>query len=196
MAITYEDTDGTTNKLIEQVKKANHAPLVEHKVKLDAQFCVAEDEEPAIKVSGRETFGRLLIFKPDHRAKGAPDMRIQLDKAKWEKASTDEQEAQIDQLLQSVEIRMTSVEPPAEPEVIRDTAGRPKLKRVKPDLYLCGYSVIAKRHGHSSPEHATVKALRDRFNQLHLFDASEPSEFEKKAKGKGNGAQPTMQMAQ
>lgn len=193
MSVTYDECDTTTRKLIEQVAVANHKPLIEHKLDIRAQFCTGKDEAPAIKVGGRETFGKVKILPPDDRAAGAPDIRISLDKTKWKAASTDEQQAWVDELLQSVEIRMTVGEAP---EPLRYEDGSLKLKRRRPDLFMSAFYDVHVRHQRNSTAFAQVKSMQDRFTQLQLFNASEPSAFETKAKGKGKQQQPTMQMAQ
>lgn len=180
MSKQFTDVDGTTTQLLNEVIKAHHMPFHDHKLNIGIQFVTGEEETPPIKVQGREMFGKVKFTTEDDRADGAPDVRILLDFTKWERASIDEQNAMLDELLYSFEIRMTAGDAPV---VITDDAGRPKLKRRRPDLFISGYSDVHKRHGRASCEFSQAKAIVDRFQQLNLFMLPEPSAFEKKAKG-------------
>lgn len=178
--VTYEAVDGTTNEVITKIMEAHHQGLIDGKVKWDAQFWVGEDEAPAIKISGYASFGKVIVFTPDKRKGGSKDFRICLDRAEWEQASTDDRDAMVDELLQSIEVRMTSGSDTKASEIIYDSAGRPKLKRRKYDLRLLGFSEVCKRHGYHSVEYRTVQAMKMQWNQLLLFQ--EP------AGSNGNGA--------
>lgn len=168
MATKYEMADDSTCKQMQQLVKKMHKPLAEAKVNISVGFAVGEDDEMVVKEGGYEVDGKVTFIPTENRVHGSADVRITLDKHKWEQANVDEREGIMDHMLTQIDVRTKS----KTGEVIRDSAGHPKLKRRKFDLRLCEFSSVVEEHGQHAPGAKVAKHLNGVFGQLMLFASS------------------------
>lgn len=164
----YQAASGVEKSFLERIVKKYHKGFTDAKVNVDLQFWEGADGAPMVKKAGIEQFGKVRVFPPDMRAAGSPDIRVIIDRLKWDNATPSEQEAALDALLESKEV-VTS----EEGEVLRDKAGRPKIKSRKPDLIVSGFKRVAEEHGGASQEAKQFATVSTAFQQMKLFDEVE-----------------------
>lgn len=166
IATPYYQTAGELETaFLQRVIKTFHKELVDAKVVVSMQFVESPDGAPSVKVRGFECFGKVVTPSADYRAAGSPDMRLVIDRAKWDNATVDEQEAALDSLLEQREVCTTE-----KGEILRDKAGHPKLKKRKPDVFVEGYARVAEEHGNAAIECKQFAAVSGVFAQMKLFE--------------------------
>jgi hypothetical protein len=94
------------------------------------------------------------------RAKGSRDVEIIIDANRWEEWDEEKRAAALDGALAYLEVQKDK-----EGVVKVDKGNRPKLKLIEPDFFLAGFAAVAERHGESSLEVSSAKAIVDRFGQ-------------------------------
>lgn len=161
----YRQCDAPTQAFVDGIVKRFHKPLSDANVKIDLWFWDDPEGAPSVKVRGFEVFGKIITIPPHNRAAGSPDFRIVVDAFKWESADVAEREAALDSLIEQKEVCTTE-----KGEVLRDKAGRPKLKNRKPDLIVEGYARVAEEHGAASIEAKQYATVYGTFAQMKLFD--------------------------
>lgn len=164
----YQTANGPELAFMRRIVEKYHAPLHKEKVDIALQFWRDPEGAPSVKTAGVEEFGKVRVLSADQRAAGAPDMRIIIDGHKWDNATVDEQEAALDHLLEQKELCTTE-----KGEVLRDKAGRPKLRRRKFDVFIKGYARVAKEHGVASLEAKAFHDSSKHFSQMRLFEDTE-----------------------
>lgn len=132
----------TTFKIM-LVSHSEGSPVVKH----DGQF---------VPVAAKATTG-------PQRAMGLPDVAIEIDVTRWNAMGTEERRAKLDGALMRLELARDK-----EGGIKYDDRGRPKFRRRKPDLYVCGYSAVVARHKHLSLESQQFEETRAVLSQRHF----------------------------
>lgn len=167
LAPVYETATGHHLAFLDRIIKKFHKPMAEEGVKITMQFWRDAEGNDSVKVRGLPVFGKIITFSADKRAAGAPDARIIIDGHKWDNADVSEQEAALDSILEQKEICTKE----DTGQVSRDKAGRPRLKRRKPDMVLEGYKRVAEEHGSAAQETKAYAVIQPTFAQMDLFEA-------------------------
>lgn len=174
MATIYFPSDDKVLSLLKQVVGLYHSDLAKAKVEFGVTFALAGGEnQPALKEHGQPAFGLLKIISPADRRKGI-DVELYLDGDEWGRDAHETQVAKLDHLLQRLEVRkpkpkkkkrtathgnVEETQEHEESEFLLDGAGKPLLRRRKPDLYLpVGFRDVIERHGQRAPEYIAAEA--------------------------------------
>ena len=152
---------------------------------------------PAIKVHGVQANGMAKIVDLKNRVMGRRDGEILLDGDVWDDLKAGQQKALLDHELYHFDIARN-----IKGEVIRDTAGRPKLKMRQHDREFGWFDIIAARYGEDSGEVQQARQLFDECAQVYFSFLGDktlkgrrplkllPKPKEKKSKAKGDKAPP------
>lgn len=146
---------------------ATHKPLVEAKVKIDFIFAFGERNEKeelvsdALRKYGQRVIAITKKVGEKDRVKGNGDAEIILDHDYWDEADEAIQKAILDQQMHYLEV----VKDEEKGAVIRDGAGRPKLKLRKPDVQIQWFKIIAERNTTFSQECIQARSIFDQHGQ-------------------------------
>lgn len=154
--------------IIKRVCNAHHPDLKKAKVTFAPLFVhAAEDAEgdpkgAAIVHQGREVLAKTRVINVRDRVHGLADIEIMVDGDRWEELDDAQQEALIDQQLESLELRREN----ESGEVILDDIGRPKIIIRPPDFIVAGYRAVCERHGVNAPEVIAMRKVEEDYGQI------------------------------
>lgn len=167
MSITYEVCkDRDVIDLLNDVIDRWHPDLVEGEVKFLVQWAIAEPDEktgeipPALKLHGVPALAIVKNISPEDRAAGLPDIRLKIDKSRWNELTSKQQMALLDHEASHVCCKRDQ-----EGAIVSDDRGRPKTKIIPADFQLDGFAPVIKRHGEDSLEIVNLRSVFDRFVQ-------------------------------
>ncbi|MDE2105733.1 MAG: hypothetical protein KGL39_51390, partial [Patescibacteria group bacterium] len=124
-----------------------HKPILDARVNIELLFAFADRDDnnqkrnSAITKGGYTALGYARIIPVKDRVAGRGDAEIVLDGDWWLEAKEEEQRALLDHELHHLSVKMEGG------FVVRDEAGRPKLKMRQHDYDFGWFNVIAQRHG-------------------------------------------------
>ncbi len=143
-----------------------HAPLLEHGLKIDFLFARATIDEktgektgPALTCHGVSALGVTRKTTLKERVKGMADAEILLDGDWWETAPEEQRRALLDHELFHREIKTK------DGELVTDDLGRPCLKLRKHDYQFGWFRKIAAHHGNASMEAIQAAQILDESGQ-------------------------------
>lgn len=162
-------------ELLNRVRQTypEHKPLNDNKVTVDFLFAYGKENadgtiKDAIKVHGVRALGYAKTVGIKERTLGHSDALIVVDGDWWSTSGEEEHLALLDHELYHFEVRRGE-----DFEVLRDDAGRPKLKMRPHDYEFGWFKTIAKRHGTHSAERIQFKRLCEEAGQYFW-----PEQFE------------------
>ena len=164
--------DPQVHQMIAAVMEEYHSELVEHEVKIGADWYVPPEGKPEapLKLHGYPAVAVVKITPVRQRQRGIPDAIITIDRAHWNGLSGDEQYALIDHEVQSISLARDK-----DDHVVADDAGRPRLRMRLHDCQCGWFLACADRHGDNSAEiQQARKLIEDHPFLFGLPDAPAP----------------------
>lgn len=143
-----------------------HKPVVEAKVAIEFLFAFGERNDKdeltsdAISKGGYRIFGLCRKTSEKERVAGRADVEITIDHDWWDKADEAQQKALLDHELHHIEVVIDE-----DGKVIRDGAGRPKIRLRKHDVEVGWFKIIAERNTSFSLEVTQARAIFDQHGQ-------------------------------
>lgn len=145
---------------------ATHKPVLDAKVNIEFLFAFGtrndNDElvSDAISKGGYRVLGLCRKTNEKERVAGRADVEITIDHDHWEKADEAQQKALLDHELNHIEVVTDE-----DGQVIRDGAGRPKIRLRKHDVEVGWFKIIAERNTSFSLEVTQARAIFDQHGQ-------------------------------
>jgi hypothetical protein len=152
--------------IADRIASGHYPDLEEAEVAINALMAFSETG-PAVKYCGQPWDLLIKGNSAKARLQGLADATLTIDGAWWADLPDAEKEAAVDRELHRLVVcrhKPTASDP--SDHILSDDAGRPRLKQLLPDIFLAGYSTIARRHGDASPERRQARTIRDDFGQL------------------------------
>ena len=145
--IRYQLSSADVPEILAEILAAHHPGLAEARIAVVMARGV-----------GSPTKAEARVMPALARAAGSPDLIVTIDADAWGAGASAERRAALDHALASVE-----------PGKGSDGAGRPRLKRRRPDLVGIGFRDVWERNGAAAIEAGRARALRDAAGQLLMF---------------------------
>jgi hypothetical protein len=139
--------DEATDRVAHLVK-VFHPELREIGVKIDLLSVSTDGDGHALTHQGYPATAVVRATNPKERAKGAGDVEIVVDEAKYLRMNDAEKDALLDHELEHVQLVMNKKT--GKPKL--DSRGRPKISMRKHDYQFGWFDSIAERHGIASQE--------------------------------------------
>lgn len=133
--------------LIREAMRKYHPNLIAAEVSISALLASSPDGEP-LKERGVSVPAIIRINNYRDRVKGMTDATVEIDAIAWEEKSEEERVALLDRELEWLEL----VRDKKTKTVKTDNAGRPKLKRRRPDFAVSGRWGPIERHRRAALE--------------------------------------------
>lgn len=160
---TYERADDDTVRLLQQVMKKHHKPLLDAGVTV--QVLTAE---PALKHGGYPAYAMVRIMQLKARVAGQCDAEIVIDGGRWPLIK-EQHEAILDHELTHLELVMSDTFDDARKRLPKvDDSGRPRLKMKKHDHHFGWFDDVAERHPKHSIECQQAEQLVAEKGQLYF----------------------------
>jgi hypothetical protein len=165
------EVDETVLEIASEVlcKHETHKPLLDAKVTIGYMFAFPEKDKDgnytgdALRLHGRKAFAIASITPYAGRVKGLPDCEVTIDGEWWEDCGKREEcAALLDHELHHFDVRKD-----ADGAVVKDKAGRPKLRMREHDVQFGWFNLVAARNGKHSQEMIQAAALMEKQGQYY-----------------------------
>lgn len=168
MATTYHDPDEETTELLESVIEEYFAvelAALEPALNIDIRMAVSDKPGvPSVKHHGHECFATIEIVKAKERSRGGPDLRLTIDKRKWQAARTEMRTAVLHHELNHVVPQMEK-----DSDVLKlDPYGRPVVKLRPDDWCLTGFRETVRIFGEDAVERQCLDRVEESLRQMGL----------------------------
>ncbi len=170
---TYEKIAPGGHKIYDRmlaIRDRYHGALTETGVVIDLLLAHAardKNDDPtgaAVKHGGYPAAATIRIVNLKDRVAGLGDVQLIVDGDKWDEWTDAELDALLDHELTHIEIVIDK-----DGAVVRDDAGRPKLKLRLHDFQIGGFNSIAKKHKEDAFEVQSVAAVGKEFVAQAVF---------------------------
>ncbi len=191
MSTTYVEAGPEVYELVSSVLAEHFSVIASIDPYPEIEVLMAEGDKgkPAIRSHGHACAGKIKLPKPEERAadQGVPDVRIFLDRNRWDKLSVRRRQALLHHELSHLAIRYDK----RSGEVKRDDYGRPRLRLKLDDWMLTGFRDTAELFGEDSLDVQLLRKVGEMLRQQSLpffGDGSSPAPRAKKSKAKKSKA--------
>lgn len=140
---------------VAHLNKLFHPDLIAAGVTFDLLSVATDGDGPALTLHGVEADAIVSTTNVKQRAKGAADVEIVFDEAKYLFMSDAEKDALVDHELEHVELKRDA----KTNSVKLDCRGRPKIKMRPHDAEFGWFTSVAERHGEASGEIQQARKL-------------------------------------
>ena len=150
--------DPQVHQMIAAVMEEYQSELVEHEVKIGADWYVPPEGKPEapLKLHGYPAAAVVKITPVRQRQRGIPDAIVTIDRAHWNGLDDDERYALLDHEVQHVSLYRDK-----DDHVVADDAGRPRLRMRLHDVQYGAFLAMADRHGDNSFEVRQAKKIME-----------------------------------
>ncbi len=192
MSVSYVEANSDIYLMVSEVMSKHFSVMASLDPCLEIEVLMAEDDKgkPALKSHGHACAGKIKLVKPEDRAadQGVPDIRIFLDRRRWDKLTSRRRQALLHHELSHVAIRHDK----RSGEIKRDDYGRPRLRLKLDDWLLTGFRETAEIFGEDALEIQSLRKVADLLQQPSLLfgDVSAPKAKSGKAKKKAKASAP------
>lgn len=162
MATTYSECPAEIKKRATQIAREFHPHLIEGDVTIFFKWAENPDDV-ALMFQGYPAAATIKINSYEKRVEGLADCTMTIDKAFWDEASEESQDALLDHELQHIDVRRNKAG-----AIKYDDANRPCLRLRKHDFQIGGFHSIAKRHGIGALEVQYVEKVNETWKQMEL----------------------------
>lgn len=138
-------------------------------LRIAVQYRVSDkDGKPALKCRGYPALAVISVVSLEDRLDGAPDVRITIDKDRYDRLTPKRQEATICHELRHIQFPGSERD---ENECVTpklDSAGRPKVGLCHHDWELGGFDDLVQWYGDDAIEHVALEMINERVRQMEF----------------------------
>jgi hypothetical protein len=167
VATTYHDPTPWTTELLRSVIEEYFLNLAVLEPALVVDIRMATSDKPgtpAVKHHGHECFATIEIVKPKERSRGGPDLRITIDREKWDDAGEETRTAVLHHELSHCVPQMEK-----DSDILKlDPYGRPVVKLRPDDWCLTGFRETVCIFGDASIEKQSLARVEEMLRQPDL----------------------------
>lgn len=192
MATTFQTAGKGVDDIIARVMRQYHEELTKEGVTIHAIFAARinkhGEEFRALKKDGHNVAAKIQITSLQDRTRNIADAKLTIDRKAWNSMHDNMKLALVDHELAHLKVAHSrpTKRNGYDDSPKRDDLNRPMLKIRPHDWVLTGFADVAKRHGESSVEIASLTQFRHEYgNQFVLPGVPEPTPKAKKASAKG-----------
>lgn len=164
--MNYEKCSNNVRSLLGEIVDSHYPELADAKVTIDLLFVFDDSEKvtvppkAALKHHGWPALAVVSITKLKDRVRGCKDALIVIDGDRWESLTQAERRALLDHELCHLQLQIRGG------ELLKDSAGRPKLKIRPHDFEIGGFHTVINRYQESALELQALATAAEVHGQL------------------------------